>query len=115
MRALGAKSAEATPERWERLVRDLGAKSRQEIVADIGLGKRLAAIVARKLLSLTEPQAEGRGPAGSIVIHGPEGLAVQFAKCRHPIPRDPLPGFIKNGQALGGHTTDSPPAAQARS
>src|SRR5438270_27502 len=66
VRALGAKSSEATPERWERLVRDLGAKSRQEIVADIGLGKRLAAIVARKLLSLTEPQAEGRGPAGSI-------------------------------------------------
>src|SRR6266513_1022434 len=114
VRALGAKSSEATPERWERLVRDLGAKSRQEIVADIGLGKRLAAIVARKLLSLTEPQAEGSGPAGSIVIHGSEGLAVQFAKCCNPIPGDPILGFIKKGQGLVVHTNDCPTAAKSR-
>src|SRR2546423_14313085 len=97
MRALGANPAEATPERWEKLVRDLGAKSRQEVAADIGLGKRLAAIVARKLLSLTEPHAEGKGPAGSIVIHGSEGLAGQFAKGCRPIPGDAIPGVIKKG------------------
>src|SRR5256886_2055767 len=114
VRALGAKSSEATPERWEKLVRDLGAKSRQEVAADIGLGKRLAAIVARKLLSLTEPHAEGKGPAGSIVIHGSEGLAVQFAKCCSPIPGDPILGFIKKGQGLAVHTNDCPTAAKSR-
>ena len=114
VRALGAKSSEATPERWEKLVRDLGAKSRQEVAADIGLGKRLAAIVARKLLSLTEPHAEGKGPAGSIVIHGSEGLAVQFAKCCSPIPGDPILGFIKKGQGLVVHTNDCPTAAKSR-
>jgi GTP pyrophosphokinase len=114
VRALGAKSSEATSERWERLVRDLGAKSRQEVVADIGLGKRLAAIVARKLLTLTEPQAEGRAPAGSIVIHGSEGMAVQFAQCCNPIPGDPIVGFIKKGQGLVVHTHDCPTAAKSR-
>jgi RelA/SpoT family (p)ppGpp synthetase len=114
VRALGAKSSEATSERWERLVRDLGAKSRQEVVADIGLGKRLAAIVARKLLTLTEPQAEGRAPAGSIVIHGSEGMAVQFAQCCNPIPGDPIVGFIKKGQGLVVHTNDCPTAAKSR-
>src|SRR5882672_5902941 len=115
VRALGAKSSEATSERWERLVRDLGAKSRQEIAADIGLGKRLAAIVARKLLTLTElHQAEGKGPAGSIVIHGSEGLAVQFAKCCNPIPGDPILGFIKKGQGLVVHTNECPTAAKSR-
>ncbi len=115
VRALGAKSSEATSERWDRLIRDLGAKSRQEIAADIGLGKRLAAIVARKLLTLTEPrQAEGKGPAGSIVIHGSEGLAVQFAKCCNPIPGDPIVGFIKKGQGLVVHTHDCPTAAKSR-
>src|SRR5207245_523530 len=104
----------ATPVRWETLGRDLGAKSRQEGAADIGLGKRLAAIVARKLLSLTEPQAEGKGPAGSIVIHGSEGLAVQFAKCCNPIPGDPIVGFIKKGQGLVVHTHDCPTAAKSR-
>ncbi len=114
VRALGAKSPEATSERWERLVRDLGAKSRQEVAADIGLGKRLAAIVARKLLALTEPQAERRGPTGSIVIHGSEGLAVQFGKCCNPIPGDPIVGFIKKGQGLVVHTNDCPTAAKSR-
>jgi len=114
VRALGAKSPEATSERWERLVRDLGAKSRQEVAADIGLGKRLAAIVARKLLALTEPQGEGKGPAGSIVIHGSEGLAVQFGKCCNPIPGDPIVGFIKKGQGLVVHTNDCPTAAKSR-
>jgi len=115
VRALGAKSSEATPERWERLVRDLGAKSRQEVVADIGLGKRLAAIVARKVLALTESdQPEARAPAGSIVIHGSEGLAVQFARCCNPIPGDPIIGFIKKGQGLVVHTHDCPTAAKSR-
>jgi RelA/SpoT family (p)ppGpp synthetase len=115
VRALGAKSSEATPDRWERLVRDLGAKSRQEVVADIGLGKRLAAIVARKLLALTESdQPEARAPAGSIVIHGSEGLAVQFARCCNPIPGDPIIGFIKKGQGLVVHTHDCPTAAKSR-
>src|SRR5712664_4390494 len=115
VRALGVKPSEATPDRWAKLVREAGAKSRQEIVADIGLGKRLAAIVARKLLSLTEPQAEGKTPAGSIVIHGSEGLAVQFAKCCNPIPGDPILGFIKKGQGLVVHTHDCPTAAKSRS
>jgi GTP diphosphokinase / guanosine-3',5'-bis(diphosphate) 3'-diphosphatase len=115
VRALGAKSSEATAEKWERLVRDLGAKSRQEVVADIGLGKRLAAIVARKLLALAEGDApEARAPAGSIVIHGSEGLAVQFARCCNPIPGDPIIGFIKKGQGLVVHTHDCPTAAKSR-
>ncbi|HKC54180.1 MAG TPA: bifunctional (p)ppGpp synthetase/guanosine-3',5'-bis(diphosphate) 3'-pyrophosphohydrolase [Burkholderiales bacterium] len=115
VRALGVKPSEANSDRWERLVRDLGAKSRQEVVADIGLGKRLAAIVARKLLSLSEPhQSEGKAPPGSIVIHGSEGLAVQFAKCCNPIPGDPITGFIKKGQGLVVHTHDCPTAAKSR-
>src|SRR3989441_1110729 len=112
---LGAKLSEATPERWEKFVREAGAKSRQEIVADIGLGKRLAAIVARKLLALTELQhGEGKASAGSIVIRGSEGMAVQFAKCCNPIPGDPITGFIKKGQGLVVHTHDCPTAAKSR-
>jgi RelA/SpoT family (p)ppGpp synthetase len=115
VQALGAKSSETSADRWERLVRDLGAKSRQEVFADIGLGKRLAAIVARKLLTLTDgSQADAKAPAGSIVIHGSEGLAVQFARCCNPIPGDPIIGFMKKGQGLVVHTHDCPTAAKSR-
>src|SRR5215813_10778374 len=91
LRSLEADPISVTPDRWDKHVRELGAKSRQEVVADIGLGKRLAAIVARKLLALVEgDQPEAKAPAGSIVIHGSEGLAVQFARCCNPIPGDPI-------------------------
>ena len=114
VRALGAQPADATADRWERLVREFGAKSRQEIIADIGLGKRLAAIVARKVLSLSDQHPVDGRSTGSIVIHGSEGMAVQLAKCCNPIPGDPITGFIRKGQGLVVHTHDCPTAAKSR-
>ena len=114
LRAFGATETEIAPERWNRLIKESSAKSRQEILADIGLGKRLAAIVARKLLALSEQQpAEGKAP-GSIVIRGSEGMAVQFARCCNPIPGDPIVGFIKKGEGLVVHTHDCPTARKSR-
>jgi RelA/SpoT family (p)ppGpp synthetase len=115
LRALDSDALAVAPERWDKLVRDSSAKSREEILADIGLGKRLAAIVARHLLALADhPAAEGKAQ-GSIVIRGSEGMAVQFAKCCRPIPGDPIIGFIKKGQGLVVHTHDCPTALKARS
>ena len=114
LRAFGSKVTEIASERWDKLIRESSAKSRQEILAEIGLGKRLAAIVARKLLALSDhPPAEGK-QLGSIVIHGSEGMAVQFAKCCSPIPGDPILGFIKKGQGLVVHTHDCPTARRSR-
>ena len=115
LRSLESDPLALAPERWDRLVRDSSAKSREEILADIGLGKRLAAIVARQLLAAADAApAEGRSP-GSIVIRGSEGMAVQFAKCCRPIPGDPIIGFIKKGQGLVVHTHDCPTALKSRS
>jgi RelA/SpoT family (p)ppGpp synthetase len=115
LRALESDALAIAPERWDRLVRDSSAKSREEILADIGLGKRLAAIVARQLLALTDHAPPEGKSQGSIVIRGSEGMAVQFAKCCRPIPGDPIIGFIKKGQGLVVHTHDCPTALKARS
>jgi guanosine-3',5'-bis(diphosphate) 3'-pyrophosphohydrolase len=115
LRGLDTDPATIEPERWERLVRDTSARSRQEILADIGLGKRLAAIIARELLLTGSEVADESRPGGSIVIRGSEGMAVQFAKCCRPIPGDPIVGFIKKGQGLVVHTHDCPTAAKSRS
>jgi RelA/SpoT family (p)ppGpp synthetase len=115
LRALDTDLQSIRPERWERLVRESSAKSRQEVLADIGLGKRLAAIVARQLLSLVDGGApEDPKSAGSILIRGSEGMAVQFARCCRPIPGDPIIGFIKKGQGLVVHTHDCAVAARSR-
>jgi guanosine-3',5'-bis(diphosphate) 3'-pyrophosphohydrolase len=125
LRALGTRLADVPADRWERLIRDTSARSRQEVLSDIGLGKRLAAIVARKLLQSTDPHHPGdtanlatapapKSSAGAIVIRGTEGMAVQFAKCCNPIPGDPILGFIKKGQGLVVHTHDCPSIGKSR-
>ncbi|MCG6874624.1 MAG: bifunctional (p)ppGpp synthetase/guanosine-3',5'-bis(diphosphate) 3'-pyrophosphohydrolase [Betaproteobacteria bacterium] len=116
LRGLDAEPNVIDADRWEKLVRETSARSRQEILADIGLGKRLPAIVARELLVTPGAEAsDDSRPGGSIVIRGSEGMAVQFAKCCRPIPGDPIVGFIKKGQGLVVHNHDCATAAKARS
>ncbi|MGH8700416.1 MAG: RelA/SpoT family protein, partial [Burkholderiales bacterium] len=102
--ALGAAPAEIKDAQWDKFVRDAGARSRQEVFADIGLGKRLAAVVARLLLSRGEPGPNEALARGSVIIHGSEGMAVQFAQCCRPIPGDPIIGIISKGQGMVIHT-----------
>jgi len=90
---------------WERVVRDGGARSREELLTDIGLGKRLPAVVARRLLKHADPTRE-EAITGSVTIRGTEGVAVQLATCCRPIPGDAIVGSIKKGQGLVVHGAD---------
>ena len=103
-----------TDVQWDKLVRESSAKSRQEILADIGLGKRLSAVVARKLLSLSDALSHEVAASGSVVIHGSEGMAVQFARCCKPIPGDPIIGMISKGEGMVIHTHDCPVIGRTR-
>lgn len=110
LRALHADPADIEDMRWDKLVRDYGLKNRQEILTDIGLGKRLNVMVARQLLAMADSHGEraGNKQLGTITIRGTEGMAVQFAPCCHPIPGDPILGFINKGKGLVVHTHDCP-------
>lgn len=115
LRALGANPTEIRDAQWNKLLRECFGKHKQEILADIGLGKRLNVVVARHLLAITETADERKHvPVGPITIRGTEGMAVQFAKCCRPIPGDPIIGFIKKGQGLVIHTHDCPAIAKDR-
>ncbi len=110
LRPLGIALTEIDAHNWERAVRDAGARSRQEVLADIGLGKQLPAVMARRLLRFRElPKDDSRAPGkpvGSVVIRGTEGMAVQLATCCRPIPGDEIVGSIKKGQGLVVHAGD---------
>ncbi|HUL96007.1 MAG TPA: bifunctional (p)ppGpp synthetase/guanosine-3',5'-bis(diphosphate) 3'-pyrophosphohydrolase [Usitatibacter sp.] len=93
---------------WTRFFKGDSAKTREEVLADIGLGKRLAVVVAKKLLSIGDAAGEEPHRLDSITIRGTEGLAVQFAPCCRPIPGDPIIAQIKKGQGLVVHTHDCP-------
>jgi len=104
LRGLKSSLAEIDEAAWERVVRDGGARSREELLADIGLGKRLPAVVARRLLKKSDLE-EGK-VAGSVTIRGTEGVAVQLATCCRPIPGDSIVGSIKKGQGLVVHASE---------
>ncbi len=113
LRALHANPSTIDDNAWQRLVRDYGAKSKDEILADVGLGKRLNVMVAHQLMAQAGQQ-EGGAPKlpskvlDTITIRGSEGMAVQFAQCCRPIPGDPILGFINKDKGLVIHTHDCP-------
>lgn len=108
---------------WEKLARSSGAKSREEILADIGLGKRLAAVVARRFapdhpLIATTAAADDEMTSAKLApiqIHGNEGQGVQLAPCCGPLPGDQIIAGIRVGHGLVVHTAECPVALRARS
>jgi GTP pyrophosphokinase len=106
LRALGGDPTKVQEKCWDRLHKETG-KTREEVLTDIGLGKRLNVVVARQLMA-QETGQEIPPARGAIAIRGSEGVAVQLAKCCHPIPGDPIIGFIKSDQGLVIHTHDCP-------
>lgn len=94
---------------WQRMLKGDSAKSKEEVLADIGLGKRLALVVARKLFSVGE-EGGHRAPdtVEPLTIRGSEGMAVQFSSCCRPIPGDPIIAQLNKGAGLIVHTHDCP-------
>ncbi len=93
---------------WEKIVRDCGVKSKNDLLADIALGKQLPAVVAKRLTSPAESISSESKTNRPITILGTEGITVQFAKCCHPIPGDVIVGLIKKEQGLVIHLHDCP-------
>ena len=114
--SLGVKISEVPELCWDRVLKETGAKSRKELFADIGLGRRLNMVIARQLARVGE--IAGQTPnssSGVVTILGNEGMAMQFAKCCRPIPGDPIIGVIRPGQGLIVHTHDCPTLRKGKS
>jgi GTP pyrophosphokinase len=111
---LRAAPEQITWERWESLQREYGARSQLEILADIGVGKRLSFVVAQALTRGAGRGAESSAPvpaapdtrSGALTLRGVEGVAIQYAKCCRPIPGDKVIGQFRKGQGLLVHTRD---------
>lgn len=75
-----------------------------DLLEDIGLGNRMAYIVARRLLPDDGKNLEQLGEQdAALAIHGAEGMVMTFAKCCHPIPGDHIVGYISSGKGMVVH------------
>lgn len=114
LKGYGLALSEVTPEVWERLAQWTGNKSRQEIFADIGLGRRVAAVMAKRIEVLMTGRDDDDSPreglstntAPPVVITGTEGMSVQLSACCRPIPGDNIMGYIGIGLGMAIHTTE---------
>lgn len=109
---------------WEKLLRSTGNRSKEELLADMGMGKRIAGMVSKKLAMLLAEQGvkadvvlisqERYSPQqevisqGVVTLDGTEGGSVQYAPCCHPIPGDRIVGYLGRGEGLVIHTEDCP-------
>ena len=126
--ALRAEGIEALPAHegpqrrlWERILRFSGNRSRSDLLTDIGLGKRVASIVAKRLAALLIETGVKPDPLlmsrerftahesvsqTALLLDGSEGASVQFAPCCRPIPGDDIVGYLGRGEGVVVHTAD---------
>lgn len=112
--SLGVVPISIPADAWDELVKSGGQKSIEEVYAEIGLGKRLPSVVARRLLARENLTPENPSSM-TLAIHGTEGMAIQLAHCCQPIPGDPIVGSIRKGTGLVIHTHDCPTIRKSRS
>jgi (p)ppGpp synthase/HD superfamily hydrolase len=88
--------------RLDEVARSLALKDGQELLEKIGLGERLARLVARRLLPDDDkrPDAVTSQP---LTIAGTEGLVVSYARCCFPIPYDGIVAYLSSGRGVVIH------------
>ena len=107
---------------WQQLTRWSGNKSAVDLYTDIGLGRKIATIVATRLARLLAERGSRPDPLtltmgryavddaapsqGLVVIDGSEGASVRLAPCCRPIPGDAIVGNLGRGEGLTVHTVD---------
>ena len=74
----------------------------EELYEKIGLGERLAPMVARRLLP-GDPAQSSDGSAAPLAVAGAEGLLVTYAHCCYPLPGDPILAFLSTGRGIVIH------------
>ncbi|MFC3152603.1 bifunctional GTP diphosphokinase/guanosine-3',5'-bis pyrophosphate 3'-pyrophosphohydrolase [Litoribrevibacter euphylliae] len=85
-----------------------GLKTLEDLLEEIGLGNRMAYLVARQLMELAEtelnqPQEGAENTPAPLMITGTEGMVIKYAKCCRPIPGDPIVGHMSSGRGLVIH------------
>jgi GTP pyrophosphokinase len=108
MAALNPGVPATDPLIWERLIKESGMRNKQELFTAIGLGNKLPLVIAHQLLHMQGEKSGEPAHPHAIVIRGTEGIAVELAQCCHPIPGDPILGFIHKDRGLIIHTHDCP-------
>jgi (p)ppGpp synthase/HD superfamily hydrolase len=106
----GTSLDEVDSDRLALLLQEAELRVLDDLLEDIGMGNRMAYVVARRLkpeapVEDDELAAVRRGNK-PLAIQGTEGMVLHYAKCCHPIPGDTIIAHISTGRGLVIHRTD---------
>ena len=109
---------------WQPLTRWSGNRNRGELMVDIGLGRKIATIVAKRMaqilgehgikpdavtLTLGRYASDDSTPTqGVVFVDGSAGASITLAPCCRPIPGDEIVGYLGRGEGLLVHTAECP-------
>jgi len=106
---------------WDKLLHFSGNRTRDELLTDIGVGKRIATMIAKRLVALLTESGEKPDALllsrerysahetvsqGAVVLDGSENASVQYALCCRPIPGEAIVGYLGRGEGLVVHTDE---------
>lgn len=104
----GASLDDIDHDQLAQLLDEAEFKTLDDLLEDIGMGNRMAYVVARRLRPAEHVEHDpGLTEQGRpLAIRGAEGMVMQYARCCHPIPGDSIIGHISSGRGLVVHRTD---------
>ncbi len=86
------------------VLEEFNLKKTDDLLIQIGLGNRLATIVAQHLVPNsfkdTSKKTDGSSP---LIIRGTEGMVLTFPKCCYPIPGDEILAYVSTGRGIVIH------------
>jgi GTP pyrophosphokinase len=104
---------------WERLLHFSGNKNIDDLMLDIGMGKKVASMIAKRathllneqgfrpdMVLLSEAHFKNKTLQNEVLLDGSEGSrALQYAVCCSPVPGDMVVGYMGHGEGLIVHRT----------
>jgi guanosine-3',5'-bis(diphosphate) 3'-pyrophosphohydrolase len=94
--------------RLDRYLKKLKLERLEDLLIRIARGDMLARVVAHKLLPLTQRRTSEEPESEALTIGGTEGSAIEYANCCHPVPGDPIMGYLSPGKGLVIHRQRCP-------
>ncbi len=90
-------------ERLDALRAEFGIKDLETLFEQVGLGERLAPVIAGMLAQQEDEPGSVADHRKPLEIAGTEGMVVNYARCCYPIPGDEIVGFMSTGRGIVIH------------
>jgi guanosine-3',5'-bis(diphosphate) 3'-pyrophosphohydrolase len=102
---LGTSYKQLKKSQIKRLLKETGASTFEFVLQQIGLGNTVPFAVANLMVlpSKRIVSDDHKNPNLPVVIDSSQGLVLQYGRCCHPIPGDPILGHMTPGKGLVIH------------